>query len=395
MPSFNTIGVHGGEAYEPSQGIAPAIYQTATWTFDEPAELATAATTLQDPTFYGRCSSPNVRQVEATLAQLAGGEEAIVSASGIASISLLFFTFLRAGDHVVSQQTLYPATRKWLTELLPQWGIEVTLVDQRDLTAWQAAIRPNTRLLYIETPANPTMTLTDIIAVTNLAQQYNQLGRSRPILTASDNTFATPYHQQTLALGVDLELHSATKYLAGHSDVVAGAIIGRKTHIAQLFAMHNQFGATLHPQEAWLLRRGLKTFGLRMAQHSQNALIVAQFLQNHPAVQTVYYPGLPNHPQHTLAKAQMQRGFGGMVAFELKGGREAGYQLLKKVRLIQLAVSLGGVHSLITHPASTIGAPLSEAQLHEAGIAAGLVRLSVGIEDSADLLTDLDQALIF
>ncbi len=238
----------------------------------------------------------------------------------------------------------------------------------------------------MESPANPVMSLTDLTAVADIA-------RAKGIITVADNTFASPFNQRPLSLGVDFVLHSATKYLGGHSDLVAGVVAGSQERIDKLWHEHVMFGGVLHPFDAWLLERGLKTFGLRMARHNENGMAVARFLAGHPAVSEVYYPGLPEHPQYELARRQMIGGFGGMVCFDLRGGREAGYQLLKRLKLITLAVSLGGVHSLITHPASTISAVQSDEEIAASGVRPGLVRFSVGLEDAADLIADLEQAL--
>jgi methionine-gamma-lyase len=338
------------------------------------------------PLFYGRYATPNTQQVEATVAALEGGEAALAVASGMAAVSQVLLTFLSAGDHLVAQKTLYPTTYRLLKEMLPRLGITATFVDQADPAAFAAAVQPNTRLIYTETPANPTLSLTDLTAVADLARGHN-------LLTVSDNTFATPYNQRPLSLGIDVVLHSATKYLAGHSDVVAGVIVSNQERISRLWHDFVLLGGVLHPMEAWLLERGLKTFALRMKQHNENATAVAQFLQNHPAVRQVYYPGLPSHPQHTLTQQQMPSGFGGMVCFDLKGGRQAGYQLLQKLQLITLAVSLGGVHSLITHPASTISAVQTDAEIAASGVMPGLVRLSVGLEAAQDIIADLEYAL--
>ncbi|MFZ0549079.1 MAG: aminotransferase class I/II-fold pyridoxal phosphate-dependent enzyme [Candidatus Promineifilaceae bacterium] len=382
----HTQAIHAGDAENPSSGVVSPIYQTATYRFQEPADIAEAMVSVAHPQFYGRYASPNTRQSEATIAQLEGAEAALVLSSGMAAISLALLGNLKAGDHIIAQSTHYPTTTKLIGRKLPTLGIESTLVDQTDTAAFAQAIQPNTRLIYIETPANPVMSLTDITAVAHLAQENG-------ILTVADNTFASPYNQRPISLGIDFVLHSATKYLGGHSDVVAGVIAGSKERIDGLWHEHVMLGAVLHPFEAWLLERGLKTFTLRMARHNENGLAVARFLADHPAVSEVYYPGLPQHPQYDLACRQMTGGFGGMVCFDLRGGREAGYQLLKRLKLISLAVSLGGVHSLITHPASTISAVQTDEEIAASGVKPGLVRLSVGLEDSADLIADLKQAL--
>lgn len=383
---LNTELVHTGDAHNPSRGIASPIYQSATYGFPEPEEIARAMAAEAHPQFYGRYATPNTKQVEATVAHLEGAEAALAVASGMAAVSLVLLTFLGRGDHVVAQKTLYPTSTKLIGKKLPELGIESTLVDQDDFAQFEAAIRPNTRLIYVESPANPTLSLTDLRAVAELA-------RGHGILTVADNTFATPYNQRPLALGLDLALHSATKYLGGHSDVVAGVIAGGETHVSRLWQTHVMLGAVLHPFEAWLLQRGLKTFAMRMARHNENGLSVARFLARHPAVDNVYYPGLESHPQHELARSQMPGGFGGMVCFELKGGREAGYDLLQRIQLITQAVSLGGLHSLITHPASTISIVQNDEDVAASGVRPGLVRLSVGVEEAEDIIGDLAQAL--
>ncbi len=382
-----TIQIHAGDEANPSTAVSAPIYQSATFAFETPEEIAAAMATQAHPQFYGRYATPNTKQVELTVAALEQGEAALAVASGMAAVSLVFFTFLKQGDHVVAQTTHYPSSTKVLEQKLAEYGVATTFVDQTDPAAFAAAIRPNTRLIYVETPANPVLRLTDLTAVAAIARAHH-------ILTATDNTFATPYNQRPLTLGIDIVLHSATKYLAGHSDVVAGVVVGKAEHIAAMWHTHVMLGAVLHPMEAWLLERGLKTFDLRMERHNRNALAVAEFLEGHTAVREVYYPGLPAHPQHDLARRQMPGGYSGMVCFDLKGGRAAGYELLQRLKLIKLAVSLGGVHSLITHAASTISAILqSDEAIAASGVQPGLVRFSVGLEDVNDLIADLAQGL--
>ncbi len=382
---LDTRLIHAGDAHNPSTAVSSPIYQSATYYFDTAEAIAAAMTTEAHEQFYGRYASPNTKQAEATIAELEQGEAALTVASGMAAISLVLLGLLRQGDHLIAQQTHYPTTLKLIQHKLPALGIETTLVDHTDLDAFAAAIRPNTKLIYLETPVNPLLSLTDLTAVAALARAHN-------ITTVADNTFATPYNQRPLTLGIDLVLHSATKYLAGHSDVVAGVVVGDKERIGRLWHEHVLLGGVLHPMEAWLLERGLKTFGMRMERHNANGLAVAQFLADHPAVAEVYYPGLPDQPQHALAQRQMPGGYSGMVCFDLQGGRTAGYELLQRVRLIKLAVSLGGVHSLITHPASTISAVQSDEEIAASGVQPGLVRLSVGTENAEDIIADLEQA---
>lgn len=383
---FGTNAIHGGDADNDTTAIVSPIYQSATFRFSEPEAIAEAMVAEAHAEFYGRFATPNTKQVEATVARLENGEAALATASGMAAVSLLFLTFLESGDHVVAQRTLYPATSTLLAKKLETLGIGCTLVEQTDTAAFAQAVQPNTKLIYLETPANPTLGLTDLADVAAIA-------KARGILTAADNTFASSFNQRPLDLGIDIVLHSATKYLAGHSDVIAGVLISRRELISKLWGNHILFGGVLHPMEAWLLERGLKTYALRMKQHNENAQQVAAYLNQHPAVAVVHYPGLVSHPQHQIAVRQMPGGFGGMVCFELSGGRTAGYQLLKRLRLISLAVSLGGVHSLITHPASTVSVKQSVESLQASGVMPGLVRFSVGLEDIDDIIADLDQAL--
>lgn len=383
---FGTNAIHGDEGDHGPAAIVSPIYQSATFRFSDPADIAEAMVAEAHPEFYGRFATPNTKQVEAIVARLEHGEAALATASGMAAVSLLFLTFLEAGDHVVAQRTLYPATNTLLTKKLAALGISCTLVEQTDVAAFSQAIQPNTRMIYLETPVNPTLALTDLAAV-------SAIGKAKGILTVADNTFASPFNQRPLEIGIDVVLHSATKYLAGHSDVIAGVLVSSRERISKLWSNHILFGGVLHPMEAWLLERGLKTYALRMKQHNENAQQVAEYLSTHPAVSVVHYPGLASHPQHQIALRQMTGGFSGMVCFELAGGRTAGYNLLKRLKLISLAVSLGGVHSLITHPASTVSVMQSEEAVKASGVMPGLVRFSVGLEDIADIIDDLEQAL--
>jgi cystathionine beta-lyase/cystathionine gamma-synthase len=366
--------------------VTPPIYQTSTYVLRNPQEGAELAAEIAPAMYYTRYGSPNTRQVEELLAKLEESEAALVVGSGMAAIATAIMANLRSGDHVVAQRTHYTATLSLLSETLPRFGVEVTQVDQSDISAFEQAVRPNTRIIYSESPTNPTMELTDLRATAELAH-------SAGAIALTDNTFASSYNQRPLSLGYDLVVHSATKYLNGHADVTAGAILGSQSLIDSSWEHLRTHGPVLHPFEAWLLRRGLQTYGLRMEAHNRNALQVARFLERHPAVTRVYYPGLPSHPQHELARRQMSGGFGGMLAFELKGGYDAAERAIQRTEVCLLAVSLGGVESLITHPASLIHAHQSDAQRTAAGISPGLIRLSVGIEDVEDIIEDLDHAL--
>jgi methionine-gamma-lyase len=320
------------------------------------------------------------------IASLEGAEAALVVGSGMAAISTALLSNLKAGDHIVAQMTHYTATLTLLTEIFPRYGIQVTQVDQRDPEAFARAMKPNTRVVYTESPTNPTLDLTDLRAVADIA-------RSHGALSITDNTFASSYNTKPLELGYDICIHSATKYLNGHSDVTAGAICGSQALIENAWHHMRINGPILHPFESWLLLRGMQTYGLRMARHNSNAIQVAKYLEGHPAVSRVLYPGLESHPQHQLARKQMPGGFGGMIAFEHKRGYSGAYNTIGKTKLCILAVSLGGVESLITHPASMIHSKQTDEQRNKAGIAPGLIRLSVGCEDPEDIIADLDQAL--
>jgi cystathionine beta-lyase/cystathionine gamma-synthase len=378
--------IHEVQAANDTTAVSPPIFQTSTYLLRTPEEGADLATAVAPATYYTRYGSLNTKQVELLLAALEGSEAALALGSGMAAITTAILSNVRTGEHVVAQQTHYTATLSLLAETLPRYGIAVTQVDQRDPAAFARAMRPTTRIVYTETPTNPTMGLTDLRATA-------QIAHAAGALAITDNTFASAYNQHPLALGYDLVVHSATKYLNGHADVTAGAIMGAKTFIDAAWEYARVHGPVLHPFESWLLRRGLQTYGLRMAVHNANALAVAQFLEQHPQVARVYYPGLPSHPQHLLAKQQMPGGFGGMLSFEVKGGYQRAYEVVRHTEICLLAVSLGGVETLITHPASMIHAHQSDEQREKAGISPALLRLSVGVEEVNDILADLDRAL--
>ncbi len=385
-PGMQTRLIHSPQVANDTTAVSPPIFQTSTFLLRTPEEGAELAEQVAPSMFYTRYGSPNTKQVEVLLAELEGSEAALAVGSGMAAIATAIMANVRTGDHVVAQHTHYTATMSLLAHTLPGYGVEVTQVDQRDAEAFARAVRPNTKIIYTESPTNPTMDLTDLRATAEIAHTAGALA-------ITDNTFASPYNQRPLELGYDLVVHSATKYLNGHADVTAGAIMGAKQLIDSAWEYARVHGPVLHPFEAWLLRRGLQTYGLRMAAHNHNALTVAQFLDQHPAVERVYYPGLESHPQHELAKQQMKIGFGGMLSFEMKGGYDAAYQVVRKTELCLLAVSLGGVETLITHPASMVYTRQTAEERRTAGISPGLIRLSVGVENVEDIIADLEQAL--
>jgi cystathionine beta-lyase/cystathionine gamma-synthase len=377
--------VHGAEGENRTAAVSPPIYQTSTYRLSTPEEGADLASSYAPAEFYGRYGSPNNKQVEQVFALIEGTEAALAVGSGAAAMMVALMSNLRAGDHVVAQNTHYTATMSMLGHVLPRFGVEVTRVDQTDLEAFKRAIRPNTKVVYTESPTNPTMELTDLAATAQLAHDAGAVA-------ITDNTFASSYNQRPVELGYDIVLHSATKYLNGHADVMAGALMGSREAIERCWEYMRIYGPVLHPFESWLLRRGLQTYGMRMEIHNRNAMQVARFLEEHSAVERVYYPGLPSHAQHDLAKRQM-RGFSGMLSFEVKGGYEAAYRTIGRTEVCTLAVSLGGIETLITHPASMIHTHQSEEERATSGIRPGLIRLSVGVEDAEDIMEDLDRAM--
>lgn len=384
---FSTKAIHEGFNACKDTGchVAP-IYQTSTFVFKDVDQGAKRFAGEEEGYVYTRLGNPTVTDLENKMAALEGGEAAAGTAAGMAAISTTLLTLLKAGDHIVAGDTLYGCTHSLISGLLPQYGIEVTMVDTSDSANIENAMKDNTKVVYIETPANPTLKVVDIKAAADIAHKNDAK-------LVVDNTFMSSYLQRPLELGADVVVHSATKYLGGHGDLVGGVIVGSKEFIQNAKLPHlKDFGGIMAPFNAWLLSRGLKTLSVRMERHCENAQKVAEYLEKHPAIEAVYYPGLPSHPQHELAKKQMD-GFGGMMSFELKGGIEAGKTLMNSVKMISLAVSLGCVDTLIQHPASMTHSPVPREDRLKAGITDGLVRLSVGIEDVEDIIADLDQAL--
>ena len=385
---FATRAIHG-HGSEPNGALNMPIYQTSTFAFESCEQGGRRFAGTEEGYIYTRLGNPTTNALEERMANLEGGEAAAATASGMGAISALFWTIAGAGKHIVADHTLYGCTFRLLSEGLPRYGVEVSFVDTSCITQVQAALRENTVAVYLETPANPTLKVTDIQAVAQAVHQF------RPeILVICDNTFATPYLQQPLALGADVVVHSATKYLNGHGDVIAGFVVGKKALIDQVkqFGIKEMTGSVLGPQEAFLVLRGLKTLPIRMEKHCANARAVAEFLAASPQVERVYYPGLAQDAFYPIAKRQM-KDFGAMIAFEVRGGKEAGMQFVNALHLCTIAVSLGDAETLIEHPASMTHSPYTPEERAQAGIAEGLVRLSVGLEDEQDLLADLAQGL--
>ena len=383
--AIDTRLIHSDHHLNTTSAVAAPIYTTATFRAGSAKDFATRAGEPRHPEFYSRYGNPTLAQAENVLADLEGAESALVTGSGMAAVSATVLSIVSQGDHIVCQSNHYGGTLNLFQKLLPRFGVETTQVDQRDIKNFEKALRSNTKLILVETPANPTMTLTDLRADASLA-------KSRGITTVIDNTFATPINQRPLDLGIDLAFHSATKYFGGHSDLIAGAVMGSNESVTRVWNMHVILGATLGAFDAWLMLRGLRTLALRVRQHNENALALAEFLEKHRSVKAVYYPGLKNHPQHELARKQMS-GFGGMLSFEVKGGYEAADRVLSRLRLPARAASLGGVESLAVHPASNFLHYMTLEEAEKIGIAPGLLRISVGLEGKDDLIADFEQAL--
>lgn len=374
---FSTDAIHVGQEPDPLTGsiIAP-IYQTSTYVLEELGK---------DKGYdYARTNHPNRKALERTIAKLEGGHAAYVFTSGMAAIDSVF-RLLRPGDHAILSQAVYGGVFRLTTRLLVDFGLEFSYVDTSNLEKVQQAIKSNTRMIYVETPTNPTMIVTDLAAAGRFA-------RDRNLTLVVDNTFLSPYLQQPISFGAHIVVHSMTKYLNGHSDCTGGAVILTRPEDAEkIYFVQRSAGAGLAPMDCFLVSRGVKTLAVRMERHDSNGMAVAKFLESHRKVKHVIYPGLSSHPQHEIAKRQ-QRGFGAMISFDL-GSLDAARKLLNHVRICSLAESLGGVETLISHPALMTHASVPPEVRKEIGISDGLVRISVGIEDVEDLIADLDQAL--
>ena len=385
---LGTTAIHAGTLKNLYGTLAMPIYQTSTFIFDS-AEQGGRRFALEEAGYiYTRLGNPTTTTLENKIAALEEGEAGIAMSSGMGAISSTLWTVLKAGDHVVTDKTLYGCTFALMNHGLTRFGVEVTFVDTSNLDEVKNAMKENTRVVYLETPANPNLKIVDLEGVCKVAHTNPNT------LVIVDNTFATPYMQKPLKLGVDVVVHSATKYLNGHGDVIAGLVVTKQELADQIrfVGLKDMTGAVLGPQEAYYIIRGLKTFEIRMERHCKNARTIVDFLNKHPKVEKVYYPGLETHPGYEIAKKQM-KDFGAMISFELKGGFEAGKTLLNNLKLCSLAVSLGDTETLIQHPASMTHSPYTKEEREAAGITDGLVRLSVGLENVEDIIADLEQGL--
>ena len=385
---LGTTAIHAGTLKNLYGTLAMPIYQTSTFIFDS-AEQGGRRFALEEAGYiYTRLGNPTTTTLENKIAALEEGEAGIAMSSGMGAISSTLWTVLKAGDHVVTDKTLYGCTFALMNHGLTRFGVEVTFVDTSNLDEVKKAMKKNTRVVYLETPANPNLKIVDLEALAKLAHTNPNT------LVIVDNTFATPYMQKPLKLGADIVVHSVTKYINGHGDVIAGLVITNKELADQIrfVGLKDMTGAVIGPQEAYYIIRGMKTFEIRMERHCKNARAVADFLNKHAKIQKVYYPGLETHPGYEIAKKQM-KDFGAMISFELKGGFEAGKALLNNLSLCSLAVSLGDTETLIQHPASMTHSPYTKEEREAAGITDGLVRLSVGLENIEDIIADLEQGL--
>jgi methionine-gamma-lyase len=383
---INTNLVHLGEKPDPTTGsVVPPIYQTTTFAFQKNEDILDLMEGRSTGYIYTRYGNPNYTMVEEKIAFLEEAESGLVLASGMAATSTAVIALAGSGEHVIAHADVYGGSFGLFHDVLPRLGIKTTFVDCSDLSQIEHARQENTRVLFMETPSNPVLKVFDIRKISDFAHRHG-------IKVIVDNTFATPYNQKPLNLGADVVVHSCTKYLNGHSDVMAGAIVGDKSYIQECVNIFRKLGGNLNPFDAWLLLRGMKTFGLRMERHNQNGQAVAEFLTKHHLIERVCYPGLPQHPQFELAKSQMS-GFGGVIGAYLKGDQQTVNGVLNRVRLLTRAVSLGSVESLITQPVAAVHHNVPVEYRKMAGIADNLVRISVGIEEPEDIIADLKQAL--
>lgn len=383
---FNTKLIHGGGYKDKHGSVNVPIFQSSTFEFESAEEGARCFLGESDGYIYTRLGNPTINVLEKMVAELEGGFGGIGTSSGMGAINTVYMALLSKGDHMISSDAVYGPSRVIMEEHYSRFGVESTYVNTSNIENIKGAIKPNTKVLYIETPANPTVEITDLEACSEIAKKHG-------LILVVDNTFSSPYLQRPLELGADVVLHSMTKFINGHADIVGGMVVAKtKEMYKKLRSMMVSLGCNLDPHQSYLVIRGLKTLAIRIDRAQENAQKIAEYLEKHPKVEWVRYPGLPSHPQYELAKKQMD-GPGALISFGLKGGFEAGKTLMNNVKVSILAVSLGGVESLIEHPASMTHSKVSPEDKKKAGISDGLVRYSAGIEDVNDLLWDLEQAL--
>ncbi len=381
---FETRAIRAGQVRTAEGENSEPIFLTSSYVFKNAAEAAARFANKEPGNIYSRFTNPTVRTFEERLASLEGGERCIATASGMAAIFAVCLGLLKAGDHLIASQSIFGTTVILFSKILANFGVQTTFVNLTDLTTWQAAVRSNTKLFFLETPSNPLTEIADIQALAELAHCHNSY-------LVVDNCFCTPVLQQPLALGCDIVVHSATKYLDGQGRCVGGAIVGSEKLLSgDIYGILRTAGPTMSPFNAWVFLKGLETLSLRMKAHCDNALQLAQWLETQPMIERVYYPGLASHPQHLLAQTQ-QSGFGGLVSFEVRGGQTGAWQLIDSTRMISITANLGDVKTTITHPATTTHGRLTPLERQTAGIHDGLVRVSVGLENIKDIQTDLSR----
>lgn len=386
---FGTLAIHAGNFEKETFGaLATPIYQSSTFYFDSCEQGGKRFAGEEGGYIYTRLGNPTTTVLEEKVAALEGAEACCAVGSGIGAVTSCLWSIAAAGKHIVADKALYGCTFAYLNHGMTRYGVEVSFIDTADLEQVKKALKPNTCCVYLETPANPNLKITDLKAVSKIAHDYNP-----EIMVVCDNTFATPYLQRPLELGCDAVIHSGTKYLNGHGDVIAGFVCGNKDFITtvKFFGLKDMTGAVMDPFAAFLILRGLKTMEVRMKRHCESAQAIAEYLEKHPKVEKVYYPGLKSHEGHEIAAKQMHGGYSGVIAFEVKGGMQAGIKFCNSLKLATIAVSLGDAETLIEHPASMTHSPYSPEERAAAGISDGLVRLSVGLENVEDIITDLEQ----
>jgi len=384
--ALETLAVRAGQVRTNEGEHAEAIFPTSSYVFDSAAHAAARFGGDEPGNIYSRFTNPTVRTFEQRLAALEGGESCVATASGMAAILSTCAALLQAGDHLVSSRSIFGTSTVLFNKYLSRFGIETSYVSLTDLSEWEQAIKPNTKLLFLETPSNPLTDVADIAALSKLAKKHN-------CLLVVDNCFCTPALQQPLKLGADIVIHSATKYLDGQGRCIGGAVVGDKKLVGEeVYGFLRTAGPSMSPFNAWVFLKGLETLALRMKAHCDNAQQLAEFLQAHPAVTKVYYPGLESHAQHELASRQ-QSGFGGVLSFEVQGGKDAAWRLIDATKLLSITANLGDTKSTITHPATTTHGRLSDEERQQAGISDGLVRISVGLENIEDIKKDLLRGL--
>lgn len=381
-----TQAVRAGQSRSHEQEHSEPIFLTSSFVFSSAAEAAARFAGDQPGNIYSRFTNPTVRTFEQRLARMEGAECGVATASGMAAILSTCLGLLKSGDHIVSSRSIFGTTTVLFNNFLARLGIETTFVDLTDLAAWDKAIQKNTRLLFLETPSNPLTEIVDIKALADIAHQHD-------CLLAVDNCFCTPALQRPISLGADIVIHSATKYIDGQGRCIGGAVLGSEKIVGtEVYSFLRSAGPTMSAFNAWVFLKGLETLNIRMQAHSQNALQLAQWLEQQPQVARVYYPGLPSHPQHELAKTQ-QSGFGGLLSFELKGGKDAGWALIDATQICSITANLGDTKTTITHPATTTHGRLTDEQRQASGIADGLIRIAVGLEDIEDIKRDLARGM--